>query len=83
MTAPRFEFARGPAGLPGTSQALAERADTEGLRILKDAEQTALNTLADHRAALDSLAKALVEGETVDRSEVDSNVAQAEGSSRL
>jgi cell division protease FtsH len=67
-------------GLPSTSQALAERADTEVLRILKDAEQVALNTLADHRAALDSLAKALVERETVDRSEVDSIVAQAEGS---
>src|SRR4030081_1220892 len=40
-------------GLPTTSPALAERADTEVLRILKDAEQTALNTLADHRAALD------------------------------
>jgi cell division protease FtsH len=67
-------------GLPSTSQALAERADTEVLRILKDAEQTALNTLADHRAALESLAKALVERETVDRSEVDAIVAQAEGS---
>jgi len=67
-------------GLPSTSQALAERADTEVLRILKDAEQTALSTLADHRAALDSLAKALVERETVDRSEVDAIVAQAEGS---
>jgi cell division protease FtsH len=67
-------------GLPSTSQALAERADTEVLRILKDAEQAALNTLADHRAALDSLAKALVERETVDRSEVDAIVAQAEGS---
>jgi cell division protease FtsH len=67
-------------GLPSTSQALAERADTEVLRILKDAEQAALNTLADHRAALDSLAKALVERETVDRSEVDAIVAQAGGS---
>ncbi len=67
-------------GLPSTSPALAERADTEVLRILKDAEQTALNTLADHRAALDSLAKALAERETVDRSEVDSIVTQAEGS---
>jgi cell division protease FtsH len=55
-------------------------ADAEVLRILKDAEQAALNTLADHRAALDSLAKALVERETVDRSEVDAIVAQAEGS---
>ena len=67
-------------GLPSTSPALAERADTEVLRILKDAEQAALNTLADHRPALDSLAKALVERETVDRSEVDAIVAQAEGS---
>jgi cell division protease FtsH len=67
-------------GLPSTSPALAERADTEVLRILKDAEQAALNTLADHRAALDSLAEALVERETVDRSEVDAIVAQAEGS---
>jgi hypothetical protein len=47
---------------------------------LKDAEQAALNTLADHRAALDSLAKALVERETVGRSEVDAIVSQAEGS---
>ena len=67
-------------GLPSTSPALAESADTDVLRILKDAEQAALNTLADHRAALDSLAKALVERETVDRSEVDAIVAQAEGS---
>ena len=67
-------------GLPSTSPALAERADTEVLRILKDAEQAALNTLADHRTALDSLAIALVERETVDRSEVDAIVAQAEGS---
>jgi len=67
-------------GLPSTSQALAERADTEVLRILKEAEQAALNMLADHRAALDSLAKALVERETVDRSEVDAIVAEAEGS---
>ena len=67
-------------GLPSTSPGLAESADNEVLRILKDAEQAALNTLADHRAALDSLAKALVERETVDRSEVDAIVAQAEGS---
>src|ERR1700716_123492 len=67
-------------GLPSTSQALAERADTEVLRILKEAEQAALKTLADHRAALDSLANALTERETVDKSEVDAIVAQAEGS---
>jgi cell division protease FtsH len=74
-TSPAAQF-----GLPSTSPALAERADLEVLRILKEAEQTALNTLADHRAALDSLAKAIVERETVDRSEVDAIVAQAEGS---
>ena len=47
---------------------------------MNDAEQAALNMLADHREALDSLAKALVERETVDRFEVDSIFAQAEGS---
>jgi cell division protease FtsH len=65
-------------GLPSTSPALAEQADHEVLRILKEAEQAALNVLADHRAALDALAKALVERETVERSEVDAIVAGAE-----
>jgi cell division protease FtsH len=65
-------------GLPSTSPALAEQADLEVLRILKEAEQAAIMTLSDHRAALDALAKALVERETVDKSEVDTIVAEAE-----
>ena len=65
-------------GLPSTSPALAEEADHEVQRILKEAEQTALETLAKHRAALDALAKALVERETVEKSEVDAIVAEAE-----
>jgi cell division protease FtsH len=65
-------------GLPSTSPALAEEADHEVQRILKEAEKTALETLAGHRAALDALAKALVERETVEKSEVDAIVAEAE-----
>jgi cell division protease FtsH len=64
-------------GLPSSSPALAERADLEVLRILKDAEQAALNTLGDHRRALDALAKALMEKESVDKAEVDQIVAEA------
>jgi cell division protease FtsH len=65
-------------GLPSTSPALAERADLEVLRILNDAEQAALNTLGDHRRALDALAKALMEKETVEKAEVEQIVAEAE-----
>jgi cell division protease FtsH len=65
-------------GLPSSSPALAERADLEVLRILKDAEQAALNTLGDHRRALDALAKALMEKESVDKAEVDQIVAEAQ-----
>jgi cell division protease FtsH len=65
-------------GLPSTSPALAERADAEVLRILKDAERAALEILTEHRAALDAVAKALVERETVDKSEFDTIVAEAE-----
>jgi cell division protease FtsH len=66
-------------GLPNTSPALAEKADLEVLRILKEAEQAALKTLGDHRAALDALAKALIERESVEKSEVDAIFAEAEG----
>jgi ATP-dependent Zn protease len=48
------------------------------LRILKDAERAALEILTEHRAALDAVAKALVERETVDKSEFDTIVAEAE-----
>jgi cell division protease FtsH len=66
-------------GLPSTSPGLAERADREVVRILKEAEETATRTLTEHRAALEALAQALLERETVDRSEVDELVAKAEG----
>jgi cell division protease FtsH len=66
-------------GLPSTSPGLAERADKEVLRILKAAEQAALSTLADRRAALDALAQALLERETVDKSEVDLIVSSTAG----
>jgi cell division protease FtsH len=66
-------------GLPGTSPGLAERADREVIRILKEAEETATRTLTEHRAALDALAQALLERETVDKSEVEELVAKAEG----
>jgi cell division protease FtsH len=65
-------------GLPSTSPALAEEADHEVLRILKQAEEAALTTLGDHRAALEALAKALIEHETVEKNEVDAIVAAAE-----
>jgi cell division protease FtsH len=63
----------GPSAGPG----MAERADREVIRILKDAERAALHTLSEHRAALDALAQALLERETVDKSEVDEIVAKA------
>jgi len=69
----------GPAWPAEHQPALAERADTEVLLHLKDAEQAALNTLAatgGARLACQSPRRA----ETVDRSEVDAIVAQAEGS---
>jgi cell division protease FtsH len=67
-----------PAGFgPTASPGLAERADREVIRILKDAEQAALRTLTEHRAALDALAEALLERETVDKSEVDEIVVKA------
>lgn len=47
------------------------------IRILKDAEQAALRTLTEHRAALDALAEALLERETVDKTEVDEIVVKA------
>jgi cell division protease FtsH len=65
-------------GLPSTSPALAEEADHEVLRILKQAEEAALTTLGDHRVALEALAKALIEHETVEKNEVDAIVAAAE-----
>jgi cell division protease FtsH len=65
-------------GLPSTSPALAEEADHEVLRILKQAEEVALTTLGDHRAALEALAKALIEHETVEKNEVEAIVAAAE-----
>ncbi|MDQ6878042.1 MAG: hypothetical protein M3082_10170 [Candidatus Dormibacteraeota bacterium] len=63
----------GPTASPG----LGERADREVIRILKDAEQAALRTLTEHRAALDALAEALLERETVDKNEVDEIVVKA------
>jgi ATP-dependent Zn protease len=64
--------------MPSASPGLAERAEVEVVRILKDAEQTALETLGKHSASVEALAKALVERETVEKAEVDAIVAEAE-----
>ena len=64
--------------MPSASPGLAERPEVEVVPILKDAEQTALETLGKHSVSLEALAKALVERETVEKAEVDALVAEAE-----
>src|SRR5437870_1519640 len=57
------------------SERTAELVDTEVKRILGDAFERARTIVADHRAALDRLASALLERETLDREEVEMVVA--------
>src|SRR6266511_2587906 len=57
------------------SDRTAEIVDTELKRILSEAYERARTIIADHRAALDRLASALLERETLDREEVDLVVA--------
>ena len=71
---------RGPdgAGMPFGSEVgpeLASRADREVARVLREADEAAAKTLAEHRAVLEALARKLVEQETVDRSEVEALAA--------
>src|SRR5207237_10035902 len=49
--------------------------DTEGQRILGDAYERAKTVVVDHRDALDRLAAALLERETLDREDVELVVA--------
>src|SRR6266496_1449866 len=53
------------------SDRTAEIVDTELKRILSEAHERARTIIADHRAALDRLASALLERETLDRDEVE------------
>jgi len=53
------------------SDRTAEIVDTELKRILSEAYERARTIIADHRAALDRLASALLERETLDRDEVE------------
>ena len=57
------------------SERTAELVDTEVKRILGDAYERAKTVLLDHRDALDRLAAALLERETLDREEVEMVVA--------
>src|SRR5947207_13346212 len=57
------------------SDRTAEIVDTELKRILSEAYERARTIVADHRAALDRLASALLERETLDRDEVELVVA--------
>jgi len=57
------------------SERTAELVDTEVKRILGDAFERAKTVLTDHRDALDRLAAALLERETLDREEVELVVA--------
>ena len=57
------------------SERTAELVDTEVKRILGDAYERAKTVLVDHRDALDRLAAALLERETLDREEVELVVA--------
>src|SRR3989449_7410445 len=57
------------------SERTAELVDTEVKRILGDAFERAKTVLIDHRDALDRLAAALLERETLDREEVEMVVA--------
>jgi len=53
------------------SEAVAARVDSEVRRIIDEAHSTARDILTTHRVALDRLAEALIERETLDASEVD------------
>ncbi len=53
------------------SEAKAEEIDAEVYRIVNDGYQTALKILTDHRDALERLAQALLEYETIDGVEVE------------
>src|SRR5207237_2353705 len=57
------------------SERTAELVDTEVKRILGDAYERAKTVVVDHRDALDPLAAALLERETLDREDVELVVA--------
>jgi cell division protease FtsH len=64
----------GGGGAPMSSRPFAEATqaeiDTEVARLLREAEERAVNVLKEHRGVLDSLVSELLEVETVDGSEV-------------
>jgi cell division protease FtsH len=59
----------------GVSERTAELVDTEVKRLLGEAYERARGILVEHRDALDHLASALLERETLDREEVELVVA--------
>jgi cell division protease FtsH len=64
----------GEAFWPGqthTGPTLAALADQAVQRLLRDADRTASQILSEHRTALEKVADALVERETIDRSELE------------
>jgi cell division protease FtsH len=62
-----FGEGRNEFGMERYSQEVAAKIDEEVTRILEDARKRATKVLTEHRKALDSIAKALVEKETIER----------------
>lgn len=74
-------ISRDGALLPGSalsSPELSSLADREVVRLLQEAARQARAVLEQHRRALDALAEALMEQETVDRGQVEELVARVE-----
>jgi cell division protease FtsH len=65
-----------PSPLVQFSSELSAQADRELVRILREAEDLARSVLTEHRPALEALAGALVERETVDRQQVEEIVRE-------
>lgn len=65
---------QGPAAGFGGSKPFSEETakviDTEVLKIIRESHEEALRLLKEHRAALDALAQALLERETLDEKEI-------------
>ena len=61
----------------------AAKVDQESLRIVEEAVQQAWTLLSTHRTALDTLARQLIEHETVEGVELDAILAQSEAESEL
>ena len=59
------------------SQEVAAKIDAEVTRILEEAKERARKVLTDHRKALDSITKVLIEKETIDSEELNTLFAAA------